>query len=105
MLFTAPFLMRMYYLLEWTVFAAKYTGEFKIQFRLDISEQSWSTMQEIVPRNKIARTRRPPRRATPRLLPGPHRRLKIFIACKLKLHGAEACVSGAVGSCRSSRGR
>ncbi|GBP43246.1 hypothetical protein EVAR_39304_1 [Eumeta japonica] len=39
----------------------------------DNSERSWSTMQEIVPRNKIVRACRPRRRATPRLLTGPHR--------------------------------
>ncbi|GBP34663.1 hypothetical protein EVAR_31532_1 [Eumeta japonica] len=51
-----------------TVYTAKYTGEFNIQFRLNNSERSWSTMQEIVPRNKIARNCRPRNRATPRLL-------------------------------------
>ncbi|GBP23695.1 hypothetical protein EVAR_80312_1 [Eumeta japonica] len=57
---------------EWTVFAAKYPGEFNIPFRLATSEESWSTMQEIVPRNKIAPTCRPQSRTTPRLCPSPH---------------------------------
>ncbi|GBP63993.1 hypothetical protein EVAR_25145_1 [Eumeta japonica] len=53
------FFLRIYCLFKWTILVAKYTGEFDIQFRLDDAERSWSTMQEIVPRNVIPRTRRP----------------------------------------------
>ncbi|GBP35523.1 hypothetical protein EVAR_17384_1 [Eumeta japonica] len=35
---------------------------------LDNSERSWSTIQEIIPRSKVARTCRPRSRAPPRLL-------------------------------------
>ncbi|GBP40499.1 hypothetical protein EVAR_30558_1 [Eumeta japonica] len=78
-IFTAPRFLGIYYLFRRTVFATKYTGEFDIQFILDISERSWSTMQKIVPRNEIARVCRPQRKATPRLLPGTHQRLGMFI--------------------------
>ncbi|GBP93631.1 hypothetical protein EVAR_90587_1 [Eumeta japonica] len=54
-------------------------GDYNLRVRLDNSELSWSTMQEIVPRNEIARIRRPQSRVTPQLLAAPQRRLRIFI--------------------------
>ncbi|GBP13387.1 hypothetical protein EVAR_4151_1 [Eumeta japonica] len=37
----------------WAVYAAKYTNQYNMQCRLDNSERSWSTMQEIVLRTKL----------------------------------------------------
>ncbi|GBP78931.1 hypothetical protein EVAR_55971_1 [Eumeta japonica] len=50
-----------------SVYTAKYTSEFSIQFRSDNSERSWSTMLKIVPGNEIACTTRPRGRTAPRL--------------------------------------
>ncbi|GBP77634.1 hypothetical protein EVAR_50529_1 [Eumeta japonica] len=62
-------------------------------------------MQEIVPKNKIARTCRPQSGATPRLLPVFTSDSGYLYACRFKLNRADARVSGAVNSYRSSRGR
>ncbi|GBO98395.1 hypothetical protein EVAR_64999_1, partial [Eumeta japonica] len=76
--------------------------------RLDNLKRSWSTMQEIVTRSKIecmllcvlhSAGRGVGHRLGSWLLPGPHRRFGTC-ACRFKSHGADACVSGAVGCYR-----
>ncbi|GBP54394.1 hypothetical protein EVAR_29470_1 [Eumeta japonica] len=102
MIFTTPFFADV--LFKRTASAAEYIGEFNVQFGLDNSERSWSTIQGVVPRNEIARSCTPRSRATPRLLQVLAGDSGYLYACRFKLHGSERFVSGAIDRYRSSLG-